>query len=314
MKHTCYRHEASQEQRLRQEEQQLIAQAQLIDQHESEKINQIFKLYKSLNVNYRNLMLKGILHYSCFPQLSYLSSSLVEVCKIDFIGLLPTEIAIKCLFYLDACSLSRASQCSKKWKEVSDNDVVWKHMCSQHIERKCTKCGWGLPLMSKYFKEEVKNIEDGNSSDESGPKKKLKLEKRSWKSIYAERSVVASNWKNARFKECILIGHTDIIYSLWYDEVSNILVSASADGTLMKWDILKGVCMGVMKGHTNRVTGCQFDNSKIISCSMDKSIRIWNFCSLQCMRIINGIIRLIRPNERFSFRSFRRPFAGSRFN
>ena len=296
MKHVCHRHEASQQQKIQAQEQQLQYQIDTLkDQAESEKINQILKLYKSLNLNYRNLMLKGIIHYSCFPQLSYLASSLILECKIDFVGLLPKEIGIKCLFYLDACSLSRASQVCRKWKQVCDNEVIWKHLCSQHIQRKCTKCGWGLPLMSQYLLHDsdtdaVTSGDENEQQQQLGSRKRIKLQPRSWKAIYAERSVVASNWKNSRFKEKVLIGHTGTVHSLYYDELRNILVSASADCTLMKWDVIKGLCVGVLKGHTSSVTGCQFDNSKIISCSMDKTIRIWNFSTLQCMRIINGIL------------------------
>ena len=32
---------------------------------------------------------------------------------------------------------------------LADDDVVWHRMCEQHIDRKCTKCGWGLPLLER---------------------------------------------------------------------------------------------------------------------------------------------------------------------
>lgn len=50
---------------------------------------------------------------------------------------------------LDATSLCRAAQVSKLWRCLAENDSLWKDMCAQHIEKKCEKCGWGLPLMQK---------------------------------------------------------------------------------------------------------------------------------------------------------------------
>jgi len=44
-------------------------------------------------------------------------------------------------------SLCHCAQVSKRWKELSDDDFVWKDMCERHIGGKCQRCGWGLPLM-----------------------------------------------------------------------------------------------------------------------------------------------------------------------
>lgn len=32
---------------------------------------------------------------------------------------------------------------------MADDDLLWRTMCEQHIERKCEKCGWGLPLLGE---------------------------------------------------------------------------------------------------------------------------------------------------------------------
>lgn len=62
---------------------------------------------------------------------------------------LPPEISFKVLCYLDTTSLCKAAQVSQRWRTLADDDVVWHKMCEQHIDRKCTKCGWGLPLLER---------------------------------------------------------------------------------------------------------------------------------------------------------------------
>lgn len=94
-------------------------------------------------------MLQGILSQCCFPQLSYLSARVKELLRIDFLSALPTELAFKILCSLDTRSLCKAAQVSQRWRILADDDVVWHRMCEQHIDRKCTKCGWGLPLLEK---------------------------------------------------------------------------------------------------------------------------------------------------------------------
>ena len=94
-------------------------------------------------------MLQGILAVCCFPQLSYLSTAVRELVRIDFLAALPAEISYQILSYLDPTSLCKAAQVSRRWKMMADDDVVWHRMCQQHIDRKCTKCGWGLPLIER---------------------------------------------------------------------------------------------------------------------------------------------------------------------
>lgn len=82
-------------------------------------------------------------------QLSHISDSLNRIIRIDPFTLLPREVSLRILGYLDAISLGRAAQVSKTWKALSDDDLLWRRMCGQHIDRKCEKCGWGLPSLER---------------------------------------------------------------------------------------------------------------------------------------------------------------------
>jgi len=69
--------------------------------------------------------------------------------RLDPVELLPREVTLKVFGYLDAITLGRAAQVSRAWKGMADDDLLWRTMCEQHIERKCEKCGWGLPLLGE---------------------------------------------------------------------------------------------------------------------------------------------------------------------
>jgi F-box/WD-40 domain protein MET30 len=92
-------------------------------------------------------MLQGVITQCCFPQLSVVSREVSEQLKIDFLSALPTELSFKVLRFLDCVSLCKASQVSRRWRTLADDDYVWHHLCLQHIERKCTVCGWALPRL-----------------------------------------------------------------------------------------------------------------------------------------------------------------------
>ena len=85
----------------------------------------------------------------CFSQLSLLSEQLGNLIRIDPFFVLPREVALKVLGYLDATSLCRAAQVNRQWKSLADDDILWRGICEQHIGQKCLKCGWGLPILEK---------------------------------------------------------------------------------------------------------------------------------------------------------------------
>ncbi|SJX65462.1 related to MET30-involved in regulation of sulfur assimilation genes and cell cycle progression [Sporisorium reilianum f. sp. reilianum] len=112
-------------------------------------VNTVWSLFSSSSHPRRALILQGILTMCCFSQLSLLSSELALAIRIDPFSLFPREVSLKVLGHLDAMSLGRAAQVSRSWKQLADDDLLWRNMCEQHIERKCEKCGWGLPLLSE---------------------------------------------------------------------------------------------------------------------------------------------------------------------
>lgn len=134
---------------------------------EQEDITLVWSKFSGSSGAVRTLMLEGILAQCCSPLLSSVSSLVKDLIRIDFISALPCELAFKILCYLDSASLCQAAQVCKKWKYMADDDVVWHRMCEQHIDRKCTKCGWGLPLLEKKRLRDMKRaIEQRAKGDE----------------------------------------------------------------------------------------------------------------------------------------------------
>ncbi|GAA5973828.1 hypothetical protein JCM11641_003179 [Rhodosporidiobolus odoratus] len=117
--------------------------------HEQQAVNTIWSLFSSSPSKRRLLILRGLLTIACPSQLSFLQEALNLEMRLDPVELLPREVTLKIFGYLDAISLGRAAQVSRAWKGMADDDLLWRTMCEQHIERKCEKCGWGLPLLGE---------------------------------------------------------------------------------------------------------------------------------------------------------------------
>ncbi|PLW32011.1 hypothetical protein PCANC_20698 [Puccinia coronata f. sp. avenae] len=120
-----------------------------LPQTDQEAINTVWSIFSASNVTRRRLILTGLLTICCPSQLTFLTDSLRSACRTDPFSRLPKELSLRILSYFDAFSLGRAAQVSKLWKKLADDDLLWREMCQQHIERTCQKCGWGLPSMKK---------------------------------------------------------------------------------------------------------------------------------------------------------------------
>lgn len=112
-------------------------------------VTNVWSLFALAPAKHRDLMLQGILTQCCSPQLSQIASTVRELVKVDFLSVLPTEISLRILVYLDPTSICRAAQVSRKWRQLADDEAVWHRMCEQHIDKKCKKCGVGLPSLDQ---------------------------------------------------------------------------------------------------------------------------------------------------------------------
>ncbi|CUA74962.1 putative E3 ubiquitin ligase complex SCF subunit sconB [Rhizoctonia solani] len=116
---------------------------------EREAVSSMWSAFSSSSHPRRALILQGLLTMCCFSELSILSEQLTTLIRIDPFLLLPREVCLKILGHLDAISLMNAAQVSRPWRALADDDVLWRMMCEQHIEKRCLKCGWGLPLLER---------------------------------------------------------------------------------------------------------------------------------------------------------------------
>src|ERR1700733_736245 len=112
-------------------------------------INTLWSMFSSSPHANRSIILQGILTMCCSNQLSLLSEQVPQLLRIDPFFVFPREISLRVLKYLDATSLARAAQVSRGWRTLADDNILWRNMCEQHIEKKCRRCGVGLPLLEK---------------------------------------------------------------------------------------------------------------------------------------------------------------------
>lgn len=181
---------------------------------------------------------------------------------------------------------------------MADDDVVWHKMCEQHIDRKCIKCGWGLPLLERKrlrdWKRQQQLRATGRGLNEWSPRltpvpedsnteflKTLVLNgssKRDASSITSDGLQVPSSGGHKRQR----IEDTKAPkFRPWKD----VYKDRFKIGTNWKY----GRCSTkIFRGHTNGVMCLQFDDNILATGSYDTSIKIWNMDTGECIRTLRG--------------------------
>lgn len=248
---------------------------------EQSVVHHTISTFTKSNDKIRKLILDGLLTASCFPQLSYIATQVQNMIKIDFISVLPREVSLKILCYLDCQSLCNAAKVCRRWQVMADGDRVWHHMCQQHIDRKCPNCGWGLPLLHMKRAREPQSTCCNNG--QSTGKKPVKTP---WKVIYRDRFKVESNWRRGHCSIQEFKGHMDGVLALHFN--SRLLFTGSYDSTVAIWDLCSGSLIRRLSGHTDGVKALYFDGQKLITGSLDKTIRVWNYMTGECISTYRG--------------------------
>ncbi|KAL8928754.1 MAG: hypothetical protein Q9208_001532 [Pyrenodesmia sp. 3 TL-2023] len=297
----CYRHRPDLKCRRQADEpsmDQLQHELEDLSQSDQQAITHVWSLFSAAPAKHRNLMLQGILTQCCFPQLSYLAGNVRELIRIDFLTALPTEISWKVLCYLDTTSLCKAAQVSRRWRTLADDDEVWHKMCEQHINQKCTKCGWGLPRLEQQrlraTKRQLQLRATGRGLNEWSPNITPGVEGLSSRKELAvagtEQPLSSGDIPQQQERQHPFHnGSEEMSYfkAAWKDVYKTRFKIGS------NWKHGR-YSTNTFRGHSNGVMCLQFDDTILATGSYDSTIKIWDLETCEEIRTLKGHQRGIR--------------------
>ncbi|KAG6055634.1 hypothetical protein E4U17_002842 [Claviceps sp. LM77 group G4] len=138
-----------------------------------------------------------------------------NISRIDFISLLPTELAINILSHLDAAALANSSCVSQQWHNITLNSHIWRESCLREMT---TTYAMSRPIQP----------DTGLGIPKIHPSV-------DWKKVYQTTMELSRRWKEGKAQAVYLNGHTDSIYCLQFDEFK--IISGSRDQTIRIWDM-----------------------------------------------------------------------------
>lgn len=235
--------------------------------------------------------------------------------RIDPFSLFPGEVSLRVLGYLDAISLGRAAQVSKLWRSLADNDMLWRNMCEQHIERKCEKCGWGLPRLVETrtrsrkrlrspertpapdddYRQAATAVSDGSLRRSiTAAANAAALERRK----HAQNSEAASQPTSPSSERGHAPSHADSLPSAPMRPWKAVYCERLAIERNWRYG---RYAVRVLRGHTEglmclafREKVSQLPYPVLMTGGYDRTVRVWNLATGETLRVLTGHARGVR--------------------
>jgi len=222
-------------------------------------------------------------------------NSLVELCDMslvrhlmakieplfqrDFISLLPKELALYVLSFMEPKDLCRAAQTCRYWRILAEDNLLWREKCREY------EVDIGLcEVNTLAVPTEERGLTETEMVCRDVPHKKL----------FLKQYKVEMNWRYKPVRAPKhLKGHDDhVITCLQFD--GKKIVSGSDDNTLKVWSAITGNIIRTLVGHTGGVWSSQLKDSIIVSGSTDRTLRVWDADSGECTHVLYGHTSTVR--------------------
>lgn len=242
--------------------------------------------------------------------------------RADPLVILPLELSTRVFSYLDAKDLCTAAQVCKRWKELSEDDALWKAVYIRTFGssakagkarsgggaagffleggRERDKLGGGGVVHPATATVDRRTIPETDSFRR--PSLQSFRKQASWKSDFWSRRTTTLNWAKGvpahtySLRPSRSSAARVAITCLQVDWEERIAIAGSEDGTVRIWHLHAdrepaagqdaAAELRYMEGHTASVRALQFDKVKLITGSLDASMKVWDWRTGRCVRTL----------------------------
>ncbi|KAK4230773.1 dehydrogenase E1 component-domain-containing protein [Podospora fimiseda] len=273
----------------------------------------------------RTRLLADLLNICTSQQLSFVHQFVSPLLKKDPFTTLPDELCLRILSFIDDPKvLVRASQVSRRWRDLLSDDMTWKNLCMKHDYQRFMDV---QPHRLGSYSHPSSGEAGTSASASPGSSTSVRPRVKSYKSHFKQRYLVDAAWRsggrnisknitqdggvvtslhltskyiivaldNARIhlfdtngeQLNTLTGHVMGVWAMvpWGDT----LVSGGCDRDVRVWNLPDGRCRHTLRGHTSTVRCLKMsDATTAISGSRDTTLRIWDIESGHCKNVLVG--------------------------
>ncbi|KAK2782095.1 hypothetical protein FQN53_000188 [Emmonsiellopsis sp. PD_33] len=263
--------------------------------------------------------LAEILNMCDSQQLSFAYHLVSPRLKKDPFKVLPHELCLRILSFIDnAKTLARASQVSRRWQEVLDDDMTWKLLCENHTYRSMYEdtreaaqpFSFTLPpnpYDPRSSQRSWQNVDDpmaSNTSVSSTPvtsrtpssigrnSRKRRTRNTSYRTHFKQRYMVEAAWRKG--------GHVTTKHITPDHGVVTCLhltpkyIAIALDNAKIHIFNTNGEHQRTLQGHMMGVWAMVPWDDLLVSGGCDRDVRVWNMSTGECIHKLRGHTSTVR--------------------
>ncbi|GAP86514.2 putative F-box and WD-40 domain-containing protein CDC4 [Rosellinia necatrix] len=261
----------------------------------------------------RNRVLADLLNMCTTQQLSFVHQFVSPLLKKDPFTSLPDELCLRILSFIDDPQvLARASQVSRRWRDLLSDDVTWKNLCVKHnYGRRLSEVSYGMPTYAtsrpgalplsdpEYTNQSFPGTSAGPSgshgisrslggSSSGGGRPIL----RSYKSHFKQRYLVESAWKTGGHNASRTITQDGRVVTSLHLTPKYIVVAL--DNAKIHIFDRTGNALRTLQGHVMGVWAMVPWEDILVSGGCDRDVRVWDMTNGTCLHTLRGHTSTVR--------------------
>lgn len=238
-------------------------------EHPPDKLAEWLQIFQNWGNAERLMALDELITYCDPTQVRHMMQVIEPQFQRDFISLLPKELALYVLSFLEPKSLLKAAQTCRYWRVLAEDNLLWREKCREEAI-------------------------DENLVFGTNRLRRRHISRCPWKSLYMRQHQIEMNWRSGEIPSPKLLkGHDDHVITC-LEFCGTRIVSGSDDNTLKVWSAITGKCLRTLVGHTGGVWSSQMSNNVVISGSTDRTLKVWNADTGQCIHTFYGHSSTVR--------------------
>ncbi|KAK4141653.1 quinon protein alcohol dehydrogenase-like superfamily [Dichotomopilus funicola] len=257
----------------------------------------------------RTRLLADLLNLCTSGQLSFVHQFVSPLLKKDPFTTLPDELCLRILSFIDDPKvLARASQVSRRWRDLLSDDMTWKNLCVKHdYQRRLSEVQHSVRLAAAARAEPYtfgQNNDESPNHTFSGAITSSSLPAtfdgsassrpmlRSYKSHFKQRYLVDAAWRAGGHNVSRNITQDGgVVTSLHL--TSKYIVVALDNAKIHVFDT-EGNALRTLQGHVMGVWAMVPWDDILVSGGCDRDVRVWDLSTGACLHTLRGHTSTVR--------------------